>query len=465
MVADVARLQDVAAAGRPDLHAARRARERAQNEVERQRARRAPNVTAAWGYRRDFGVHAMDFAVSIPVPLFGALNPGGVPRAEAERRRRAALEEAAGIAVAVELQQAVDAVEVGAARVRSVEEYVRGAGQARVMVQTSYELGETALIELGDRVRAGQPLVEYDNIALGDHIAEYRGAVAAYRQAEADLAVRRRAFERAEQLIGVEAIAQQTFELRRSELDQAQAGVLGAQAEVTRIEERIHRFGLTDEDLSEVAPRGGAGALQEAAERHREASLNVLRAPFDGVVTEYSVAVGDLVGPDRDLLTITDISTVRVLADVYESDLGRLPPAAEVTIRTEAYPDRIFTGRITYVSDTIEPQTRAAHVRCVVANPDDPLKLGMFASVTIPTNERVAALAVPIAAVQRIDGQPVVFVQTAPATFERRDVTLGSTAGGVVEVPAGIASGERVVSNGSFYLKTALLHDRIGHAH
>ena len=163
-----------------------------------------------------------------------------------------------------------------------------------------------------------------------------------------------------------------------------------------------------------MAPREGEGLLQEAAERHREASLNVLRAPFDGVVTEYSVAVGDLVGPGRELLTITDISTVWVLADVYESDLGRLPPAAEVTIRTEAYPDRTFTGRITYVSDTIEAATRAAHVRCVVENADDALKLGMFVSVTIPTNERVAALAAPIAAVQRIDGQPVVSCRPAP---------------------------------------------------
>ena len=113
-------------------------------------------------------------------------------------------------------------------------------------------------VKLGDRVRAEQPLIEYDNIALGDHIAEYRAAVAARRQAEADLEVRRRSFERAEQLIAVEAIAQQTFELRRSELDQAEAGVLSAQAEVTRIEERIHRFGWTDADLSEVAPRGAA---------------------------------------------------------------------------------------------------------------------------------------------------------------------------------------------------------------
>ena len=320
-------------------------------------------------------------------------------------------------------------------------------------------------VKLGDRVRAGQTLVVYDNVALGDHIGEYLGAVAARRQAEANLEVRRRSFERAEQLIGLEAIAQQTLDLRRSEFEQARATLMSAQAEVSRIEERIHRFGLTDDDLREVAPPGAADALRDAAERHREASLNVLRAPFDGVVTEYGVAIGDLVTPARELLTITDISTVWVLADVYEPDLGRLPFDAEVAIQVDAYPDRLFAGRLTYISDTIETSTRAAHVRCVVANPDDALKLGMFARVTIPTNETIAALAVPVDAVQRIDDQPVVFVRTGATTFERRDVTLGVTAGGQVEVVAGLTAGESIVAAGSFYLKTALLHERIGHAH
>ena len=162
-------LREEAAAARPDLRAARRARERADSEVLRERALRAPSVTAGWGYRRDFGRHAMDFALSIPVPLFGALNPGGVPRAEAERRRLAALEDAADIAVAVELQQAVDAVEVSAERVRYVEEeYLRGAEEARDLVQASYELGETALIDFLDAQREFRATQRVRNQALYD---------------------------------------------------------------------------------------------------------------------------------------------------------------------------------------------------------------------------------------------------------------------------------------------------------
>lgn len=320
-------------------------------------------------------------------------------------------------------------------------------------------------VTLGDRVRAGQELVEYDNAALGDHIAQYRSAGAVLRQAEADLEVRRRNFERAEDLIGIEAIAQQIYDLRRAEYEQARAGVMSAQAEVIRIEERIHRFGLTDEDLLAVTPVDSTDPGRVTALQHREASLNVLRAPFDGVVTEYGVAVGDLAGPERELLTITDLSTVWVLADVYEPDLGRIQPGVNVAIRTQTYPDRVFTGRVTYVSDTIEQGTRAAHVRCVVANPDHALKLGMFARVTLQTTETMGTVTVPVDAIQQVDGQSVVFVQTGPTTFARRDVTLGATTDGLVAVLSGLALDEPLVATGSFYLKTALLHERIGHSH
>lgn len=160
-------LRAEAIAGRPDIRAARRNRERANTEIERQRALRVPNVTAAWGYRRDFGAHAMDFEVSMPVPFFGSLNPGGVQRAEAERRRAAALEEAAVIAVDVELQQAVNAVDISAERARYVEQdYVRNAREARDLVQASYELGETALIDFLDAQREFRVTQQVRNQAL-----------------------------------------------------------------------------------------------------------------------------------------------------------------------------------------------------------------------------------------------------------------------------------------------------------
>lgn len=163
----VENLRTDAVAGRPDLRAARHALERADAEIDRQRALRAPNVTASWGYRRDFGHHSMDFAVSIPVPLFGGLNPGGVQRAEAARRRAAALQDAAETVVDVELQQAINAVEISAERVQYIEqEYVRSAEEARDLVRASYELGETALIDFLDAQREYRETQRVRNQAL-----------------------------------------------------------------------------------------------------------------------------------------------------------------------------------------------------------------------------------------------------------------------------------------------------------
>ena len=144
-------MQADAASIRPDLRAARLTRERAETEMELQHALRTPNVTVAWGYRRDFGEHAMDFEVSIPIPFFGSLNPGGVQRAVAERRRAKALEKAVSLAVNSELQQAVNAVDISAKRVRYIDqEYLRSSKELIGLIQSSYQLGETALIDFLD---------------------------------------------------------------------------------------------------------------------------------------------------------------------------------------------------------------------------------------------------------------------------------------------------------------------------
>ena len=166
---ELERLRADAAAGRPDLTAARRARERAETEIELQRALRTPNVTAGWGYRRRFGTHAMDFEVGIPVPLFGSLNPGGVQRANAAHRRAQALESAAVVAVDVELQQAVNAVEINAQRVRYIEqEYIRSVEETRDIVRASYEFGESALIDFLDAQRELLATQQVHNRALYD---------------------------------------------------------------------------------------------------------------------------------------------------------------------------------------------------------------------------------------------------------------------------------------------------------
>lgn len=150
VVTELEMLREEAAFLRPDLRVARYARERAEAEVKLQRAMRIPNVTAGWGYRRDMGEHAMDFAISIPFPFFGNQNPGGVQRADAALQQAIALETAAAATVNRDLQQAVNIVEISAQRVLYIEDYARNSQELRDIIRASYEVGEIALIDFLD---------------------------------------------------------------------------------------------------------------------------------------------------------------------------------------------------------------------------------------------------------------------------------------------------------------------------
>lgn len=313
---------------------------------------------------------------------------------------------------------------------------------------------EEVPVRLGDRVTKGQPLVVYDNIALGELIGEYLTLQATLRQAQTDLEVKRTTLQRGEALIKTEAIAQQALDQRRAEFANAEAAVASERARVSKVEEQLHRFGMSDPDLARLRPEEGQDA-------HRTASHNVLRAPFDGIITKYDVAAGELVEPERELFTITNLSTVWVLADLYEKDVAKIQPDTDVTVRVEAYPGRKFRGRLTYISDLIDPKTRTAKVRCVVPNADGALKLEMFAKVVAPLRDRRQVLTVPVDAVQQIDQQAVVFVRQSATRFQRRDITVGATAGDRIEISGPINPGEVVVGKGSFYLKTAILRERV----
>jgi len=328
--------------------------------------------------------------------------------------------------------------------------------EARVahIVPLSQGVIEDVFVQLGDRVQKGQALLVYDNVELGESVGEYQNLAAASRKAVAQQQVARKSLDRANSLIAVEAISPRELELRNAEYEQANAEVSSRRAEAARAEEKLHRFGLTDPDISRL--NGSEHST------HRTASHNTVRAPLTGVVTKYEISKGEVVGRDKELFTVVDTSTVWALADVYEKDIQFVARGGECAVTLASYPKEVFRGKIAYLSDALDPESRTAKLRCVLPNPDGRLKLEMFASVTIPTKESRNGIAVPSAAIQEINGQSVVFVQTKLTKFEKRIVELGERMPESTEIKSGLKVGEKVVANGSFYMKSALMREVIG---
>jgi len=147
---------------------------------------------------------------------------------------------------------------------------------------------------------------------------------------------------------------------------------------------------------------------------------------------------------------------------VYEKDLGRIRVGQSAVIHVDTYPDEPFAGRVTYIADALDPQTRTAKVRCEVANASLRLKLDMFATVQLPTTFSRRALAVPLGALQQLDGKDVVFVQRAATQFEARTIRPGKTVNGLVEILAGLRDGEPVVTAGAYRLKSIIAGKDLG---
>lgn len=312
---------------------------------------------------------------------------------------------------------------------------------------------EEVHVRVGDRVQSGQPMLTYDNVDVGELVGNYLSAAAAVDRAAADADVAKRALERATKLVDVGGLSRAEYERREAEHKRALAEVTTARAAMTNIERRLQRFGLSADELTRLRASSGDATSW---------SRTTVRAPFAGVVTAADVAPGEAVDTQRELFTVADLSTVWVIGDLYQKDIASVRRGQEAQITTESYPGETFIGRVTYISDVLDSSTRTAKVRCEVPNRDGRLKPQMFVTMGIPTATARDALVVPAAAVQQVDDDTVVFVQTGDDTFEKRVVEAGVGTGGWVPVLVGLKAGERVVTEGGFMLKSKLKAASIG---
>lgn len=283
----------------------------------------------------------------------------------------------------------------------------------------------------GDTVAPGRQLLLIDSPDLGAAGADYAKAVADAGRAEAALTLARDLFQ-------ARAIAQK--EVRDAESDERKAV-----AERERAAARLRTLNVPDARFADIAARADSGTRV------------AVTAPRGGVIVERNANPGQVVAYGQSdnpvsLFVIADLSTMWVLADVYEPDIVRVRVGQPLTVTLPCCPDERFEGRVTYISDSVDPQTRTVKVRAVVPNRGRMLKAEMFVKVAIATGS-VRALTIPPSAVHREDGRAFVMVETGPDRYERRPVTLGAERDGAVEVRSGLTPADRVASTGSILLQ------------
>ncbi len=165
-----------------------------------------------------------------------------------------------------------------------------------------------------------------------------------------------------------------------------------------------------------------------------------------------------MVDQATEILTILDPSVLCVDADIYERDIAAVRKGQEVEVSVPAYPDLVFKGRIHYIGDMIKEETRTVTVRTEVENEEYRLKPGMFASLSLLLDRQARALTVPQAAVLDDGDRKIVFV-ARDGRFVPRIVETGAKMDGLIEVTGGLAAGERVVTAGSYQLKSKLYEE------
>jgi Cu(I)/Ag(I) efflux system membrane fusion protein len=202
---------------------------------------------------------------------------------------------------------------------------------------------------------------------------------------------------------------------------------------------------LRNWDISEAQIK----ALTESGATTRTLTF---RSPVSGIVMEKKALQGMRFMPGEALYQIADLSRVWVIADVFEQDIGLLKNGAQTTVRINAYPDKTFSGRVTYVYPTLSAETRTVPVRVELANPGGLLKPGMFAQVDLPVASQGKVVTVPVSAVIDSGTRQIVLVEQGAGRYESREVKLGARSDSYVEVLDGVDDGEPLVVAANFLI-------------
>ena len=288
--------------------------------------------------------------------------------------------------------------------------------------------------ELGQNVRRGQRVAVVFSNELADAQTRYLAAVATLDE-------HHRHHLRTAKLVEIGAASRQELEAATSQYREAESNV-------ANIRQKLILLGMTPQRIDNL--KSTSQVTSEVA----------VPAPSSGTITTRTVNPGEVIEANKELMRVTDLSTVWVVGQVYEKDLTTVRVGSGANITSDAYPGQIFHGRVAYVDPKIDTATRTAQVRIEMANPRQMFKIGMYVNVAfgaLGTAEKTMAV-VPKDAVQTIGNQQFVFVATdKPNEFITRPVRLGPESNGFYPVLEGVNVGDRIVTQGSFLLRAEWL--------
>jgi cobalt-zinc-cadmium efflux system membrane fusion protein len=281
------------------------------------------------------------------------------------------------------------------------------------------------LVAPGEHVRAGQPLLYVTS-------PDYSALRAAYVKARDAFQLADRFYKRAQDLFAHKVIAE-------ADLEQAESNRTQAEADLQSSEQAIRVLGIANPESLVTSP---------------PSSELPLLAPLAGEIVERLCSPGQLLQAGAtQCFTLSDMSSVWVLVNIYQNDVANVKVGDEVTIDNEAYPE-VVRGKIQFIAPALDPTTRTLPARIEASNPGERLKKDMYVTAVVRAGVIPNAVAIPDAAVLRDDqNMPYVYIQTGNNRFARRGVTLGESRDGKTQVLSGLQAGDKIVGDGSLFLQ------------
>ena len=307
---------------------------------------------------------------------------------------------------------------------------------------------------LGDVVKPGDPLFVIHASEFVQAQNDLITALANLQTARSQLTMAQTTEKRTHELYLAQGGSLKDWQQAQTDLISAQNTVRSNEIALHAVRSRLRILGKTDAEITSL----------EAQPTQKMDPVATVTAPVRGTITQRQIGVGQYInseaaGATNPVYTISDLSTVYLIANVREVDAPLMHVNLPLEVHVLAHPDRVFKGQVSYVAPSIDPNTHRLPVRADVENPDGALKPGMFANFSIITGEASSAPAVPQGAIVYEGEQARVWVARERDTLALREIRVGRISDGMVEVLAGLSPEEKVVTSGTVFIDRAARTD------